>query len=287
MLDIIKFCFKHGAKLEVDFYGRSPLHYAAMYGYTDTCIYFISIGADLNLVDQDGNTALIYTIINGHTDTLSSLVDLGATFEPLPLSQIPVSIACQYGRLEILQNLLSKGIKLVSNLDGLFPLHVACRAGKAEITRALIQYGAEYDAKDLFGGWTPLFFAASEGKLECVRILLEAGAEKDIRDESGWMPWTFALYHGHVKVAELLETLDVPSEVHAEMEVDELKPTGFLVEEEEMNSMGVSSIFKTIDIGAGKSSGGNGDGFASNLDELDIDNIPSLSLPPPIIPLRI
>jgi CDK inhibitor PHO81 len=268
-LDAIKLCFAHKASLMSDYYGRSPLHYAAQNGHTNICVYLISIGAEIDLVDQDGNTALINAIVSGHLDTVNSLIDFGASFEPLPSSQIPVTMACQYGQLDILKILLSKGVKLVANMDGLYPLHLACREGKTDITKCLISHGADVEIKDSFKGWTSIFFAASEGHLNSVQVLLEAGCKVDIFDDSGWLAWTYALYRGHLRVAELLEPKVLPS-------LALMEPMSPPTSAAEARAYAIDNANET------PNSGG-----ISKVGELDIDDIPSLSLPPPIIPLRI
>ncbi|KAJ3327326.1 phosphate system positive regulatory protein pho81, partial [Kappamyces sp. JEL0680] len=184
-LDAIKLCFQYDAKLSLDYYGRSPLHYAAMYGHTHVCTYLIAVGADINQVDQDGNTPLIYSIIYGWPETLDALILDGASIEPIGSSRIPLTIACQHGRDEIVQKLLELNVKLIPNMDGLFPLHLACREGNVVITKSLIKHGSDVERKDAFTGWTPLFFAASEGHLECIRVLIEAGCKIDLTDDSG------------------------------------------------------------------------------------------------------
>ena len=267
-LDAIKLCFAHKATLMSDYYGRSPLHYATRNGHTNICVYLISIGAEIDQVDQDGNTPLISAIISGHLDTVTSLIELGATFEPLPSSQIPVTMACQYGKLDILQNLLSRGVKLVANMDGLYPLQLACREGKTDITKCLISHGADFEIQDSFKGWTSVFFAASEGHLDCVKVLLEAGCKVDIVDDSGWLAWTYALYRGHLKVAELLEPKVLPT-------LSRMEPI----------SPPVTAHASAFAIDNANESTNSGE--ISKVGELDIDDIPSLSLPPPIIPLRI
>ncbi len=277
-LEAVQLCFQFKAKIAVDFYGRTPLHYAAMYGHTDICTLLIDSGADIDQVDQDGNTPLMYAIISGHYETVNSLIEKGASFEPLPNSGIPLIIACQYGHLDIVKNLLSRGAKLIPNMDGLYPLHLACREGKTEITKCLIAHGSMIERKDSFTGWTPLFYAASEGHLDCIKVLLEANARIDLLDDSGWYAWTYALYRGHLEAGKLLEPKVLPTpETHAEMEPQIL-----------FSPSGLSSKTFSLAVDDAKRDVPNG-GLSANstAGDIDIDDIPSLSLPPPIIPLRI
>ncbi|KAJ3271470.1 hypothetical protein HDV01_006600 [Terramyces sp. JEL0728] len=245
-LEIIKLVVDRGADINViDVYGRTPLHYSCLYGQDE--------------VTLDDNSPLINAIIGGHTKCANILIEKGANIEPVtPNGSIPLSIACQYGHLDIVDLLLSKNVSLLTNLDGLDPLHIACKEGKDVITKRLIDFKSDIEMKDSFYGWSAVFFAAQEGHLECIRILLDAGCDISTKDQEGWLPWTYALYRGHVDVAALLRVKqDVPME---EVITKPLAPSEvFLGEPMSLDKVG----------------------------DLDIEDIPSLSLPPPIIPLRI
>ncbi|KAI8896637.1 hypothetical protein BC833DRAFT_596827 [Globomyces pollinis-pini] len=254
-----------------DVYGRTPLHYAGMYGHQAICLFLISVGANSNVIDQDGNSPLIYSIINGHIECCLTLLEQNSIeFEPSSAtSPIPLSLACQYGHLQIVDLLLLKGAQLIPNIDGLYPLHLACREGKSDITRRLIQHGANIEAKDAFYGWTPVFFAASEGHVECIKLLIEAGCVIRIKDEHEWLPWTYSLYRGHMKASELLTVKDTnvsDGQNHSNQSV----PSNVCLLEN--NGLQESVMDKDP---------------LDNIISLDLDDIPSLSLPPPIIPLRI
>ncbi|KAJ3256726.1 phosphate system positive regulatory protein pho81 [Boothiomyces macroporosus] len=259
-LEIIKLVVERGGDINaVDVYGRTPLHYSCLYGHDEVTLFLLSKGANVNAIDRDENSPLINAIIGGHTKCAYTLIEQGASIEPVtPNGSIPLSIACQYGHLEIVDLLLSKNVSLLTDLDGLDPLHIACREGKDVITKRLIDFKSDIEKKDSFYGWSAVFFAAQEGHLECIRILLDAGCDISTKDQEGWLPWTYALYRGHVKVAALLK---VKQDV--------------IMEEVKTKPLAPSEVFL---------------GEPMNLDkvgDLDIEDIPSLSLPPPIIPLRI
>lgn len=130
---------------------------------------------------------MINAIIGGHTKCAYTLIEQGASIEPVtPNGSIPLSIACQYGHLEIVDLLLSKNVSLLTDLDGLDPLHIACREGKDVITKRLIDFKSDIEKKDSFYGWSAVFFAAQEGHLECIRILLDAGCDISTKDQEGW-----------------------------------------------------------------------------------------------------
>lgn len=113
------------------------------------------------------------------------------------------------------------------------------------------------------------YFASSGGHSECVKILLKAGAQIEIKDDSGWSPLTYALYRGHIEVAELLSSNEL-------LEAD-IKPQSLAIatDSSPAKPFGPQSLF------------GNKIKAVSELALDDIDDIPSFSLPPPIIPFRI
>ena len=243
-----------------DTYGRRPIHYSCMYGHISSSLLLISYKADLESPDHDGATPLVHAIRGGHVQLIELLIEeSGVKLEySSEVIQNPLIVSVQLGYLEITEKLLKRGIQIFPDSHGLSPLHISCRMGYSGITSILVKYGGQIDASDNFYGWQPIFFAVSEGHLECARELIKAGCRLDVKDENGWSPWTLALYHGHIDVAKLLEE----------------------------SSQGA---------GSGDPSPGSVRPIAPSelLDsdvaqhDSDIDGIPSLSLPPPIIPCRI
>jgi len=122
--------------------------------------------------------------------------------------------------------------------------------------------------------WTPLFFCASEGHSDCVRVLLDAGANVAAQDESGWTAWQYAIYAGHMETAALLkaaasdaiETTTVSSASSAAA-----PPAAAAAASATTAATTVPATAVDDD----------------DMPPLDLDGIPSLSLPPPIIPVKI
>ncbi|KAI9350350.1 hypothetical protein BDR26DRAFT_852232 [Obelidium mucronatum] len=272
-LDVLKMSVEvGGGNIEsLDVYGRKPLHYAAMYGKLE-CLAFISSQptCDINLLDLDGFTALTYSIIGGFTNCVKQCLEKGATVDPVTtMTSSSLSLACEHGHTEIATLLLSEGASLVLNSDGLSPLHLAARAGHADLLALLIQHKGDIDLVDVFQGWTPVFYAASEGHIECVKLLLGAGCSKSVKDETDWNAWTYALYHGHIEVAKLLEIQDESKVALASKSFG-----GTVKAMEELQPMRPSALFTAEPANA-------------VMEDLDMEELPSLSLPPPIIPFRI
>ncbi|KAK9761041.1 phosphate system positive regulatory protein pho81 [Basidiobolus ranarum] len=256
--DILAMCVKNGSDLHSnDVYGRKALHYASMYGYDECVTYLLDSGAEISPLDHDGFNPLIYAVINGHTKCVELFLERGAEIEPRPTNNghIPLLLACQYGHKDIATLLLSKGAKIIPNSEGLYPLHLTSREGHVMLSKLLVENGAQLDTTDTFHGWTPIFYATSEGHEECVRILLDAGCKVNVRDDSGATPIFYGAIEGHAKCVKML----LEAGVRTDIAVEPMEPV-------------VPSVPVPHD------SGDEND---------DIDAIPSLELPPPIIPFRI
>ncbi|KAF9183811.1 phosphate system positive regulatory protein pho81 [Haplosporangium sp. Z 11] len=284
-LFLLQLCVSNGVSPEcMDVYGRRPLHYISMYGYADCATYLLSLGASMTATDHDGFRPLIYSVMNGHTKCveifLANNVKIEANKEGDP---IPLSLACHYGHEDIAMMLIGRGANVrASNADGLEPLHITCREGHTRLAKTLAARGARLDQEDKYMCWTPLFYAASEGHVDCVRILLEAGCNVNVLDEHHKTPIYYAASEGHADCVALLvdaggkaegKSLGLP--VDTDMEAPPPLTASGMLSSSELPPM--DSGHTTTDPIASP----------TNMDDLDMDLIPSLSLPPPIIPFRI
>ncbi|CAG8459568.1 27087_t:CDS:2 [Dentiscutata erythropus] len=264
-LPLIELCVDKGAKVDCsDVYGRRPLHYVCMYGYSDAATFLLSQKADCESLDHDGFSPLIYAVTNGHTKCVEILLGAGAQIEPQiedGHSHIPLSLACKYGHEDIAMLLLEKGAQIIPDAEGLTPLHLASREGHHKLLKILTEHGETLlDTRDKYKGWTPIFYAASEGNIECVDVLVQASCQVDISDESSHSPIYYAAWEGHIEC------------------IDKLRKAGGRVETIEMKEESPNLVVTNGHL--------EGDIDMDNM-EINMDSIPSLSLPPPIIPLRI
>lgn len=279
-VELVKLCLDKGVSSRAsDSYGRTPLHYAAIHGHHEICEILLKHGVDATAVDMDGQTPLIQAVVAGHVRCVEVLVRYAGAgiLETSAISNdlIPLSLACQHGRLNVAQLLLKNGAKVLPNSEGLYPQHLAARAGHAQVCELLVQEGGAdgggKDRKDKYNLWTPLHHACVGGTpqhAECVRVLLNAQCEVNAQDEYGKTPGFYAAWYGQIVCLNHLlkagATLQSPSGGGAT----------------KLQSLGLGNAYAQ---GTGSP---NSDGEDDMMLDAEADMIPSLSLPPPIIPLR-
>ncbi|CDZ97920.1 FOG: Ankyrin repeat [Phaffia rhodozyma] len=194
---------------------------------------------------------------------------------------IPLSLACEHGHEEVARLLLRKGAKVIPNSEGLYPLHLAAREGHAGICRLLVQEGGPgmggRDRKDKYNEWTPLFHAClgeRASHVDCVNVLVDAGSNVNETDEYGKTSLFYASYY-HIGSINIL--LQAGANVQANK--------SFVTQPTNTKS--------TDDTGSSEMkplSDSPGSNFALDEpmeSEAELDAIPSLLLPPPIVPLQI
>lgn len=86
------------------------------------------------------------------------------------------------------------------------PLSVACRCGHVAAVRKLLDRGSPLYQKHQATSRSdsPPCLAAMSDHLPVVSLLLERGASASKKDETGWQPFRYAAYHGHLDVRYLL-----------------------------------------------------------------------------------
>ena len=242
-----------------DVYGRIPLHYACMHGNVSIVAQLLKASPEsIDRPDHDNFTPLIHGIVHHRLECVEVLLAHGARINPVrETDHVPLNLACQYGSLSIAQRLLERGAAIVPDAEGLYPQHlVARKGGSSDIFLVLRQHGADLDQRDKVDQWTPLFHAASEGYVACVQVLLENGANGNVMDEKGLSPMYYATWEGHLSCMKLITA------------ACELAP-GLATPSSGSQRSG---RWTTASVGPKPLK--------------DADGIPTLSLPPPIIPLR-
>lgn len=241
-----------------DAYGRVPLHYASMNGHSRLLDDLIRARPDsVDTLDLDDFTPLIHAINNGHLVCVERLLSYSAHVNPVKKdSHIPLNLACQHDSVAVVELLLRSNPIIMPDAEGLFPQHLVARCGAEPALLLLLRdYGADLDQPDKLYQWTPLFHAASEGRIACLQTLLEGGVRTETTDEKGQSALYYATWEGHLHCMALLAS------VMTAPNAEPMRGTGQPFE------TGPKMQLTTT---------------ASS----SVEQIPDLSLPPPIIPTR-
>ncbi|KAG6833841.1 hypothetical protein H0H87_011775 [Tephrocybe sp. NHM501043] len=255
-LSLVNLCIEKGVRVEkTDLYGRTALHYASMNGHPSVCERLLAAHLPPDILDRDNYSSLVYATMKGNVECVRVLLDQGKV-SPEPTTPlvdlIPLSLASQSGHVDVVVLLLQYGARCLPNSNGEYPMHLAAREGHDEVCKILIHLEG-WDTPDKYHEWTPLFHAARYGQDRCVLILLEAGARVCATDELGHLAVHYSAWYGHHKSLTML------------LDAARSKPS-------------LTSTLAKLD---SPMSEGNGQS------EFDIDLIPTLSLPPPIMPHRV
>ena len=262
-VDVLRAALSNRANIRApDVYGRIPLHYACMHGRLETVQVLAAAAPDtIDAKDLDNFTPLIHGIVHSQAGSVKAMLELGAQVNSTGASDhIPLNLACQYGSTVIIEQLLHHGPQVLPDAEGLFPQHIVARFGGAtETLQMLKDYGADMNQPDKLYQWTPLFHAASEGHLHCLQQLLQFRVTAGVKDEKGLSAMYYAAWEGHLDCMQRLAQEDA--------------------EEPERNRDAMELRMSSSALPPPMSS-------TEPIAITDPENIPDLSLPPPIIPLR-
>ena len=240
-----------------DTYGRLPLHYACMYGHVGMVQKLLDTEpSTVDERDHDNFSPLIHAIVHSREACVRQLLIYGTRIDPTnETDHVPLNLACQHGSTDIVRLLLEKNVQLLPDAEGLYPQHLVARSGgNPRLLKTLEDYGADLDQRDKLYQWTPLFHAAAEGHQQCMQLLLDQSVDSRILDEKGLSSLYYATWEGHLACMMLLIAHHgEPQETKADV----------------THHLPLKSTMPVAKAGAS-----------------DNDGIPSLSLPPPIIPIR-
>lgn len=213
-----------------DIFGRTPLHYGALYGLPIICQSILgsldacgeSYLASLILsLDSDGYTPLHYSVINNHAIIATVLLDtlrLTGRIGDRTIDQglvtvlndlLSIAIKYQYNDIVDLLGKCQFGFQLSSH--GETALYVASRSGREDYVDILLNNGRdiEINIPESVHGWTSLFIACVEGHQAVANLLLKAGAKQDLQDHLGWTAKEHAALRGHLALAETLNAWNI------------------------------------------------------------------------------
>ncbi|KAK9508267.1 hypothetical protein O3M35_007964 [Rhynocoris fuscipes] len=216
--------------------GATALHYAGQIAKSEVPAdnpledkevikLLIEGGANMDLITKQNQESVFhYCAIVGNNDILTELISAMTTTEiqkalnrQTAIGWTPLLIACHYGHMTMVTNLLSNHAR-VDVCDALLThkafinsksrvgrtaLHLAAMKGFANLCKFLVtDHNAVIDVLTL-RKQTPLHLAAAAGQLEVCKLLLELGASIDATDDQGQKPIHVAAQNNFPEVAQL------------------------------------------------------------------------------------
>lgn len=157
----------------------------------------LQYGADCNYISKASSlTPLLYALKSqnckvAHSLSASEYPD-GAINYAGPDGRTPLSLALEFGSMEVIQRLLEKGadIKKAKTKPGSTYLCFALENLQFKVAELLLEMGPEIAEinETTSDGRTPLSFALQSGYVDAVEFLLDKGADASKPDADGTSP---------------------------------------------------------------------------------------------------
>ncbi|XP_067653211.1 serine/threonine-protein phosphatase 6 regulatory ankyrin repeat subunit B-like [Haliotis asinina] len=165
----------------------TPVLLAAYHGKRELFDVLVKNGADLSVIDEDGDNILHWACRGGNVKIVTyilmqNIVDINCKGDE---EMTPVLIAADHGKKDAFDILVKRGGDLsVIDEDRDNILHLACRGGHVKIVNyILMQNIVDINAKNT-GGETPVMLAANSGEREVFDILVRKGADLSVIDNN-------------------------------------------------------------------------------------------------------
>ncbi|XP_067653662.1 fibronectin type 3 and ankyrin repeat domains protein 1-like [Haliotis asinina] len=157
----------------------TPVMVAAIYGHSDVVEFLVGRGADVSLVDGDGDNVLHLACYDGDVETVKLILDLDVVDVNYRghYSRTPVMAAAVNGHRDVVEFLVGRGadVSLVDR-DGDNVLHLACYDGDVETVKLILDLNVvDVNARNN-NGQTAAVYARLGGHQRVLDLLVSRGA---------------------------------------------------------------------------------------------------------------
>ena len=178
--DVLQKLIDHGAHVNAKRQdGTTALIRACSTGQSESVMFLLKEGADVNIIKLNGNTILHAAVCgNCSKDAVQNITEHGLNVNATNKhGETALSLACQVARAEFIKLLLENGANPnVADANGNTSLHAAVHVNCTdEILQDIITHKASLDAQNI-DGETALLLACSRRLQGTAKILLEAGS---------------------------------------------------------------------------------------------------------------
>ncbi|XP_071098364.1 putative ankyrin repeat protein RF_0381 [Haliotis cracherodii] len=191
---------------------RTPVMRAALGGHRDVVELLVSEGANVSLVDEDGDNIVHLACVGGDLETVKFVLVLNVVdINRRGLgSRTPVMWAAVWGHRDVVELLVSEGanVSLVDE-DGDNILHLACVGGDLETVEFVLSLNLLDINSREERSKTPVMWAALGGHRDVVELLVSEGANVSLVDEDGDNILHLASSEGHMETVKFVLSLNV------------------------------------------------------------------------------
>ncbi|KAJ6238995.1 molting protein mlt-4 [Anaeramoeba flamelloides] len=210
-LGVILTLLKMGANIDVVTQeGMGVCHWSIHSNETEVLSLLIENGADLDKKDFKGKTPLAYAIEQDRNKLAKWLIKYGADIQTTTFSGLNLLSLCSINGNEKILNLLlqNEQIKLLNLINKMdhsqkSPLIYACENKHINILNILIRHGADINQLGT-NGQSILHFASACSSDRCLKALLNLDTKIDLRDNSGHTALHCSCAAGSLKCIKLL-----------------------------------------------------------------------------------
>lgn len=181
--------------------GATPLMMAVAYDRLPIVNMLIENGADVNLIDANGDPAINWAAYYGYTSQAERLLRAGARVDRVGHGN-PREIAMRRGHQPFV-DLMARAADIKLPSPDVALLVDAIKAESLEGIEDALAVGASANAVD-FSGRPVLALAARTGNINIVNLLIGSGADVDAVDEIGFSALMEAARDGKIEVAKQL-----------------------------------------------------------------------------------
>ena len=183
--------------------GATPLHYAAVNNFAETVEVFLSYPYVKDEADNEGRSAFLWAASSGADDSINSFIQHGVDLMQVDkLATTALHAATSAGHTGTVQLLLKSGSAAVmmnaKDLVKRTPLSHACEMGRLKVVETLIATGANVHDDQDRDGLSLLHWAAIGGNADVCQFLVSAGIHVDSQDLAGRTALHCAAYGGYV-----------------------------------------------------------------------------------------
>ncbi|XP_071108542.1 ankyrin repeat domain-containing protein 65-like [Haliotis cracherodii] len=190
---------------------RTPVMRAAIEGHRDAVELLVSRGADVSLVDRNGDNIFHLTCWGGDMETVKFVLSLNVEINSRGWRSLtPVMRAAIEGHRDVVELLVSRGAN-ASLVDegGDNILHLACSGGDMETVGFVLSLNVVDINSRGWRSMTSVMWAALRGNRDVVELLVSKGANVSLVDEDGDNIFHHACSGGYIETVEFVLSLNV------------------------------------------------------------------------------